>query len=90
MTFLIVLRIIIQEYIISEIKQQSIGTYYGLQADEVTDRSNWEQLGIVLRYTKNCSTVERLIEYPACKTITGQAICNDILSAFRKLGMLPL
>lgn len=39
----------IQQVIIEVIRQQPDGAYFGLSADEVTDCSNWEQLGIVLR-----------------------------------------
>ena len=42
----------IQDVIVHEIKTQSIGPYYGIQCDEVTDSSNWEQLGLVLQYVK--------------------------------------
>ena len=43
---LICIKEYIQSAIISQIKQQDFGPLYGLQADEVTDTSNWEQLGI--------------------------------------------
>ena len=38
----------IQTKLINEVKNQAIGAYYGFQCDEVTDSSNWEQLGLVL------------------------------------------
>ena len=46
-----------QEKIIEEVKAG--GGYFGLSADEVTDSSNWEQLGIVLRYVKGNKPMER-------------------------------
>ena len=52
---------IIQCEIIKEKYNQGIGSLYGLEADEVRDKSNWEQLGIVIRYTKELIFVERLI-----------------------------
>ena len=39
-----------QEAIVHEVKDQTFGHYYGIQCDEVRDSSNWEQLGLVLRY----------------------------------------
>ena len=36
----------IQTEIVTEIKEQAAGPFYGLVADEVTDVANWEQLGI--------------------------------------------
>jgi hypothetical protein len=51
----------IQNKIVDEVTNQTIAPYYGIQCDEVTDSSNWEQLGIVLRYTINNQPVERLL-----------------------------
>ena len=39
----------IQDQIIDEIKAQSIGPKFNIQADEVTDMSNKEQMGLILR-----------------------------------------
>ena len=39
------LRMEVEETIIREIKMQDIGPKYCVMADEVTDVSNWEQLG---------------------------------------------
>ena len=33
--------------------------FVGVQADEVTDTSNWKQLAIVVRYVKGTKIVER-------------------------------
>ena len=49
-------------------------------ADEVTDISNKEQLGLVLRYTIGNNIVERLYEYVDCKSITGESVCREIVS----------
>ena len=62
----------IQNKIVDEVKNQTIGPYYGIQCDEVTDSSNWEQLGIVLRYTINNRPVERLLEFLRVKTLQGK------------------
>ena len=53
----------VQDVIVSEISSQEIGSKYSIQADEVTDISNSEQLGLVLCYIKNGKPVERLVEY---------------------------
>ena len=47
-------------------------------ADEVTDTSNKEQLGLVLRYTIGNNAVERLNEHVDCKSITGKSVCREI------------
>ena len=39
----------IQSQVVADINNQIRGPYYEISADEVTDCSNWEQLGIVLR-----------------------------------------
>ena len=49
--------------IVEEVKGEAAGSYYAVIADEVTDSSNWEQLGIVLRYPKDNAPAERLLEY---------------------------
>ena len=56
---------IIQHKIVKDVQQQCDYTksFYGIQADEVTDVSNWEQLGIILRYVSDGEPVERLIEF---------------------------
>ena len=77
----------IQDVIISEIGSQKIGPKFGIQADEVTDISNREQLGLVLRYLKDGKPIERLIEYIECESITGEALCEDIKNTLLKLNL---
>ena len=64
----------------NEVKNQSIGPLYGIMADEVTDTSNKEQLGIVLRYTIGTNVEDWLCEYVDCKSITGESVCREIVS----------
>ena len=66
----------------NEVKNQSIGPLYGSMADEVTDTSTKEQLGLVLRYTIGNDVVERHYEYVGCKSITGESVCCEIVSIF--------
>ena len=70
----------IQLKIVNEVKNLSIIPQYGILADEVTDTSNKEQLGLVLRYTIGNNIVERLYEYVDCKSITGESVCREIVS----------
>mgnify|MGYP000751363744 FL=1 len=77
----------IQSLIVNEIKSQAFGPFYGYQCDEVTDSSNWEQLGLVVRYTQNNKPIERLLEFVSCEEITGEAICNNVVSCLTKLGL---
>lgn len=77
----------IQERIAEEIKSQDSGPYYGLIADEVTDCSNWEQLGVVVRYLKNDEPIERLVEYIKCENIRGETIAQHIIDCVTKLGL---
>ena len=54
-----------KEYIhsegIKEIKSHSIEPLFGIMVDEVTDSSNIEQLGLVLRYTKETTSRTALL-----------------------------
>ena len=77
----------VQDVIVNEICSQEIGAKYSIQADEVTDISNSEQLGLVLRYLKDGKPIERLIEYIECSSITGAALCEDIKATLLKLNL---
>ena len=77
----------IQTKIIYEIKQQSIGPYYGIQCDEVRDSSNWEQLGLVIRYVKCHMPCEKLLEFMPCETTTGEALCQSAVKCLTDSGL---
>ena len=47
-----------QSEIIKKIKSQTIGPLFGIMTNEVTNSSNVEQLGLVLRYTKDTTLAE--------------------------------
>ena len=64
----------IQQETVKEIKRQNEGPYFGLSADEVTNVSNWEQLGVIVHYIKNSRPVEKLLEYASCDDIKGGSI----------------
>ena len=54
-----------------------------MQADEVLEVSNMEQLGLVLHYVKNGKPVKKLAEFVACQEVTGSAICNNLIYTLR-------
>lgn len=66
--------------------------YFSVIADEVTDSSNKEQLGVVLRYvnpTDNCIR-EDLVSFLECSGgISGQALADTLLDFFTKHGLDP-
>ena len=76
-----------QDQIIDEIKVQSIGTKFSVQADEVTDMSNKEQMGLILRNVKDGKPIERLVEYIMCESIARAALCEDIQQSLRNLQL---
>ena len=65
----------IKEYIhhkiVKEINNQPV---YGLFADEVTDVSNWEELGVIVRYTKDCCPIEKLLEDVRCEDVKERTL----------------
>ncbi|WAR18850.1 P52K-like protein [Mya arenaria] len=77
-----------QDKIVAEIKGQAIGPYFGIQADEVTDSINWEQLGLIVRYcSPEGKPVERFLEFIACSEITGEAFCDNIIQSLTEVGL---
>ena len=77
----------IQSAIVQEVKEQEIGPYYGFQCDEVTDVSNWEQLGIVVRYVKENKPVERLLEFASCEKISRKELCENLIKSLQGCGL---
>ena len=56
-------------------------------ADEVTDSSNWEQLGITVRYMEKNEPVERLIKCVKGTNISGEAIADLIKKCLTSIGL---
>ncbi|XP_065177014.1 52 kDa repressor of the inhibitor of the protein kinase-like [Sycon ciliatum] len=52
--------------------------FYAVSADEVADVSNWEQLGVVLRYIKDGQVLERLAGFVALEKVRGCDIFQAI------------
>ena len=77
----------IQGEIVKEIKNQDLGVNFAVLADEVSDVSNWEQLGLVLRYVKDGKPVEKLVEFIPCESITGEAIHAKIKESLHQLAL---
>ncbi|VDI45245.1 Hypothetical predicted protein, partial [Mytilus galloprovincialis] len=74
--------------IINQIQNQPHGPLFGIQADECTDVSSKEQLGIVLPYLVNgVTSVEKLIEFVKCQETTGAAIAEHIMERIQELGL---
>ena len=71
--------------IITEVKANQ---FFGLEADEVTDTSGWEQLGLALRYVKNNEPVERVVNYIACESVSGADICKKYLMLWLTLELI--
>ena len=65
-----------QGMIVDEINQQQ----FGLVADEVTESSNWQQHGVVVRYVKDDRPIERLLEYVKCPNIRDETIADLIIN----------
>uniref|UniRef100_A0A3Q2QG90 TTF-type domain-containing protein n=1 Tax=Fundulus heteroclitus TaxID=8078 RepID=A0A3Q2QG90_FUNHE len=79
----------IQSTIVHDVLNQEWGPYYAVIADEVADVSNYEQLGVRIRYVKDGIPVERLIDFVGCDSITGEAVCTNLLTSLRKVGLDP-
>ena len=78
----------IQGIIVEEIKQQKKpGPLFGIQADEVTDISNKEQMGVVLRYIKDDKPVERLVKFNEVPNTTGESLAECIMKCVENLGL---
>lgn len=71
----------------SEIKNQEGHNYFAIEADEIRDISNLEQLGIAVRYIKNNCAVERILQYVDCESTTGEHICNAIVKCLQDCGL---
>ena len=77
----------IQHEIVNEIKNQPEGPFYDLSADDVTDVTNWEQLRVILHYTKDCRPVEKLFEYVRCEDIKGASTSHDLITTLKDVGL---
>ena len=53
----------------------------------MTDSSNRQQLGIVLRYVKDSVAAEKLIEYVKCHNIKGNTIAKLIIDTVTNVGI---
>ena len=61
--------------------------FYAVEADEVTDTSNWEQLGVVLRYIQNDEAKERLIAFTECEGIRGEDLFRSLVDVLSSAGL---
>ncbi|VDH96631.1 Hypothetical predicted protein [Mytilus galloprovincialis] len=51
------------------------------------DTSNWEQLGLVLRYVVDGVPVERLLEFILAEETTGESLCNLVFQSLASNGL---
>ena len=75
---------VILESIVGDVKASQ---YFSVLADEVTDVSGWEQLGVALRFVKDGKAEEKLVSFVACSSVTGESICAEILAVLERLGL---
>ena len=78
----------IQSQIVNDIQNQTEGPSFGISADQVTDVSNWEQLGIV-RYVRDCQAIEKLLEIVQCDDVKGASIADSIIDTLNNAGLYP-
>ena len=76
----------IQSEIVNDIQNQTKVSFFEISADKVTDEPNWEQLGIVVCYVRNCQTIEKLLE---CDDIKGASIVEFIINSLINAGLNP-
>lgn len=70
--------------IVDEVKESK---HYAIEADEVTDTANWEQLGIVVRYVLAGKAKEKLLGYANCESISGEHIYQILVEELTKAGL---
>ena len=76
----------IQSQVIAQVKN---GCFYGIMADEVTDVSTFEHVGVALQYVQNCVLVERLVEIVACSSLKGEDLSGHLFATLQKSGLNP-
>jgi len=76
----------IRDCIVADVKDAK---FYSISADEVSDVSGWEQLGVVLRFVKSNKAEEKFIAFRSCASVTGEAVCKELVDLLRDVA-LPL
>ena len=59
-----------------------------LEADEITDASTWEELGVVFRYVPNGQAKEKLLAFAECASIRGEDIFFPLSSKLSRQQVL--
>ncbi|XP_035989382.1 uncharacterized protein LOC118561423 isoform X3 [Fundulus heteroclitus] len=76
----------IQSTIVHDVLNKEWGPHSAVIADEVTDVSNCEQLGVCIRYVKDGIPVERLIDFVGCDCwVERHTSLEDIHSLYEAL-----
>ena len=87
MHLLLCIKDYLQKQIIKGVNEQNFGPFFSIQCDEVTDSSNWEQLGIVIRYIRNHQPIEKLLEFVKCESISGEKLCEISITSLTLVGL---
>ena len=61
--------------------------FVAVLADEVTDISNWEQLGVAVRYIKDNAAQEKLLVFSQVEQTDGKSICQVMQHELCELGI---
>ena len=48
---------------------------------------NWEQLGVIACYTKDCCPIEKQLEYVCCENIKGMSIAKYLITTLKDAGL---
>lgn len=73
------------QYVIKKVcNDVAASPYLAVMADEVSDVSNWEQLGVAVRYIKNNTAHEKMLLFSQVDQIDGKSICQALIDAFTK------
>lgn len=81
------IKIYLQREIVKRVKHQKYNDFLGIQADEISDVSNKEQLGLVILYLEDGVPVESFVEYVICERVTGETLYEQIIKTVSSLGL---
>ena len=69
------------------IEEVDASLFVAVLADEVTDISNWEQLGVAVRYIKDNAAQEKLLVVSQVEQTDGKSICQVMQHELSELGI---
>ena len=78
----------IRNGILDEVRQAG---FYSISADEAVDRSNHEQMTLVVRFCDESDNIrEEFMECVACPSTTGEALADTIIQTIENDWKIPL